>query len=588
VPEDSRQEEEKGTGEARYLLAAALLVGAPVPYLFAMAVLGGSLWDGFDVFWRWSLFFFWYWAPLGLFLFRKPLRIGWRLLAAYLASVPLYAVCLWAIYPMAGGSFRPFRAGIWPIYLSATPTFFLCVACLYFICRSRRWLAELTGWLACIVFLAGISVPFAIWNRTDRYKWPRGDNARLAIVNARIVNLGKEPPSGELVDGKAVLVEGGKIARVVPLAQVGPDWPRFDAAGAYLLPGLIDVHAHLFAPIRSVETGFDYGYMLNCFFSGYAPHRKEYLENGITAIRDDGGPAIRAFALRAAIANHRLLGPRLFAVGRLVTAPRGHPVATIWKAFPALVRDGAIVADSQRSLVRSLEKNYREGPPDAVKFIYGTIGLAPERLSPEFLRAGIAWSAEHHLISVVHAETTDEVSLAISDGATGVEHVASIDTLPESLLDLIRRRRPFLDPTFGEYETALKLRHVDEAGRAELLRQKYGFVRQIYQAGGVLVIGTDAPLVAYGAGLHDEFKHFREASFSPAEILTFDTINNSAYLGAADHLGRIEAGYDADIILVRKNPLLDLSTLRAPAWVFRDGILVVHPEKKLSQNSNAN
>jgi hypothetical protein len=65
MPEDSRQEEEKYTSEARYLLAAALFVGAPVPYLFAMAVLGGSLWDGFDVFWRWSLFFFLVLGPAG-------------------------------------------------------------------------------------------------------------------------------------------------------------------------------------------------------------------------------------------------------------------------------------------------------------------------------------------------------------------------------------------------------------------------------------------------------------------------------------------------------------------------------------------
>ena len=91
------------------------------------------------------------------------------------------------------------------------------------------------------------------------------------------------------------------------------------------------------------------------------------------------------------------------------------------------------------------------------------------------------------------------------------------------------------------------------------------------------MIGTDAPLVPYGAGLHDEFKYFQRVGFSPAEILTFDTINNSAYLGAADHLGRIEVGYDADLILVRANPLQDLSTLRAPEWVLRDGVAVVHP-----------
>lgn len=573
---DARPGENRTVGEAPYLLAAALFVGALVPYFFTMAALAGTLRDGFDTLWRYSFFFFLYWAPLGIFLFRSRLRMGWKLLAAYLLSVPLYAVCLWAIYPTAGASFRPFRSGIWPIYLSATPTFFLCVACLYLIYRSRGWLAKPVSWLACIVFFCGVLVPAALWVRTDHYRWPRSANLRLAIMNAHIVNLEKGPASAELVEGDAVLVEGGKITGVVPMAQVGPEWPRLNAAGAYLLPGLIDVHVHLFAPVRSLAAPFDYGYLVKCLFSNFAPHRREYLEEGVTSIRDDGGPAARLFALRALIAGHRLLGPRLFAVGRLVTSPHGHPVATIWKAFPSLAREGAVLADSPQSLTRGLEKNYREGPPDAVKFIYGTIGLAPERLSPELLRAGIAWSSERHLISVVHAETTDEVREAVADGATGVEHVASIDTLPQSLLDLIRASRPFLDPTFGEYMTALKLRHVDAANRSELLRRKYAFVRQMYEAGGVLVIGTDAPLVAYGAGLHDEFKRFQEAGFSPAEILTFDTINNSAYLGAADHLGRIEAGYDADLILVRANPLRDLSTLRVPVWVLRDGEVVAH------------
>jgi hypothetical protein len=223
MTKDARQEEESSTGEARCLLAAALFVGAPVPYLFAMAALAGSLRDGFDEFWRWSLFFFLYWAPLGIFLFRRRLRMGWRLLAAYLASVPLYAVCLWAIYPTAGGSFQPFRSRIWPIYLSATPTIFLGVVCLHFICRSRGWLAKTVNWLACVVFLAGVLVPVAIWARTDQYKWPGGRNGRLAIVNPHIVRLGKEPASGELADGDAVLVEGGKITGVVQVAQVGPD-----------------------------------------------------------------------------------------------------------------------------------------------------------------------------------------------------------------------------------------------------------------------------------------------------------------------------------------------------------------------------
>ena len=258
--------------------------------------------------------------------------------------------------------------------------------CLYFICRSRGWLAKMVSWPACIVFLVGVSVPLAIWAWTDQYKWPRAGNGRLAIVNAHIVSLGKEPSSGELVDGDAVLVEGGRITGVVSVAQVGPDWPKLDAAGAYLLPGLIDVHAHLFAPVRSVEAQFNYRYMVECFFSGLCSPPAGVL--GERNHRDPRRWWAGGAGVRVAGSDSRSSVVRAAAI---CCGPQGHPVATIWKPFPALVREGAVLADGQQSLSRGLEKNYREGPPDAVKFIYGTIGLAPQLLAPELLRTGIAW-----------------------------------------------------------------------------------------------------------------------------------------------------------------------------------------------------
>jgi imidazolonepropionase-like amidohydrolase len=571
------REEGKSTegGLARFLLIAALLVGAVVPFNGAIAVLGGSARDGVSLAVRWFALFILYWLPLGICMYLVRLRMVWRILAAYAVSVPLYALTLWVVYPAAGGEFHPFQTGLWPIYFSATPTFFLLVLLLYWICRKRWWLRTGATWIGVVAGLCGVLAPVIVRARTDAYRWPKADSGRLAIVNAHIVDLSQGAAGARVVDGEAVLVQSGKIAGVIPAQHVGADWPRHDAQGEYLLPGLIDVHVHLAAPVQSTLEPFDYGYMVKCLFSDYAPHRRDYLENGVTAIRDDGGPADSLFAMRAAIAKHRLLGPRLFAVGRLVTAPHGHPVATIWKPFPALIREGAILADDRKSLLQGLDMNYQEGPPDAVKFIYGTIGRAPERLSPELLREGIAWASEHKLISVVHAETTEEVREAIADGATGVEHVASIGTLPQDLLDLIREKRPFLDPTFGEFNTAEALRNVDEKKRESEMELKYGFVREMYQAGGVIVIGTDAPLVAYGTGLQDELKDFAEAGFGNAEILTFATLNNAAYLGASNYLGKIEEGYAADMILVRENPLQDLDTLRSPTMVMRDGDIVV-------------
>lgn len=559
-------------------MIAALVVGAPLPFNGVVAVLSGGALEGVVYALRWSSFFILYWAPLGFLLHRSRMRMALRILAGYIVSVLLYGLCLWLTYPTAGSAFQPFRPGIWEIYLSATPVFFGAVMALYFICRQRGLLLAAASALSILIAIIGAIAPIVMLARADAYRWPVARSARLAIVNAHIVDLGASPELARVVDGKAVLVQDGKIAGVVDAATVGADWPRRDAGGAYLMAGLIDVHAHMIAPMASVRDGFDYGYFLDCIFSHYAPHRRDYLENGVTAVLDDGGPAEQLFRMRAKITMHEWGGPRLFAVGRLVTAPHGHPVATIWKQFPALVRQGAVLADSQDSLLRGLEENYREGPPDAVKFIYGTIGQAPERLSPELLRAGIAWASERKLISVVHAETTDEVREAIADGATGVEHVASVEAVPQDLLDLIHEKRPFLDPTFGEYDTALFLKNVNEKKRAELMHVKYGYVRKMRDAGGVMVIGTDAPLVRYGSGYQDELNRFEEAGFTRAEILTFATVNNAAYLGAGKSLGRIEAGYDADMILVRGNPFEDLGTLKTPVTVIRDGIAVLHPK----------
>jgi len=89
------------------------------------------------------------------------------------------------------------------------------------------------------------------------------------------------------------------------------------------------------------------------------------------------------------------------------------------------------------------------------------------------------------------------------------------------------------------------------------------------------VIGTDAPLVPYGTGLHDEFDHFLKAGFSAVEILKLDSVNNAAYLGKSDSLGQIAPGFDADLILVQGNPLQDIETLRNPVWVMLRGQIVV-------------
>jgi enamidase len=504
-----------------------------------------------------------YWWPLGAYLTWGRQERWVKILSGYVLSLPLYYVILAMLYPLFGGTFRPFVDKRWIIYLSATPEFYILILLLFYLTtwKTGKWI--LRG--AIVAFAAGALSPLYLMGATG-FDWPRAASDQIAIDGARIVDVS----SGQILDGQSVYVLGGRISEIGP-SSLHPDWMRIETHGQYLLPGLIDVHTHLQSPVE-VRAGFQFGYFMNSMMSNYAPQRKAYLENGVTTIRDLGGPAAKSFQMRDDIRRKKILGPRLFTAGRLVTSPHGHPVSTIWQS--SISRDGAILAADERSMIDGLNRNLAEGPPDAVKFVHGTIGRAKEELSAELLARGIRWATEHGLISIVHAETAVEVEDAIRSGATGIEHSAYLQEVPKSLLRLVADARPFMDPTFGEYETGLSLEKLQAGEKAQRMEHSYESVRALYQAGARLVIGTDSPMTAYGVGFHDELAHFAKAGFPPSQILMFATINNAAYLGKSEDLGQVRTGYQADLILTKDNPLEKLDTLRHPVWTMLDGQVV--------------
>lgn len=547
-----------------FLTTSALFIAAPLPLAAALAFKTGG-WPGVLLAIAGGLgLALLYWWPLGAFLSWRKGRIWIRLLGGYVLSLPLYFITLAALYPAWGGAtFRPFIDGRWMVYLSATPQFYALVVLLFYLTtwRTARW----TFRAAAFTLAAGVFVPVYLMAATS-LSWPRQQSNYVVITGARIVDAS----SDRIVDGQNVYIQDGRIAEIGP-ESAHPDWPRIEARGQYLLPGLIDVHTHLQSPVE-VPAGFKFGYFMKSTMGDYAPQRSAYLASGVTSVRDLGGPAEKSFQLRADILRKKTLGPRLFTVGRLVTSPQGHPVSTIWPA--SVSRQGAILAKDERSLLEGLNRNFAEGPPDAVKFIHGTIGRAREELSAELMARGIRWANDHSLISVVHAETAAEVEDAIRAGATGVEHAAYLQNVPGSLIALVAQRRPFLDPTFGEYEMSLTMSKVSAGEKTLGMEHSYRSVRELYRAGARIVIGTDAPMVSYGTGFHDELAHFARAGFAPWEILTFATLNNAAYLGKPAELGGIAIGYRADLILTKDNPLEKLDTLRQPVWTMLDGQIV--------------
>jgi imidazolonepropionase-like amidohydrolase len=553
----------------RFGLPAALLTGIMFPPYVLVQYKTGEWLDVMLALAAWAVLLVVYWLPVGALLFRWRGHWLTRLLVGYLVSIPAYFLALALVYRAFGYRFHPTSAAVWGTYFSATPTFYLMTVALYFLVRGGRTFARMAQGLAGAVFALSLAGTIVLWARTDKYTWPRAVSGRADIVHARIVDAAH----ARILDDQDVLVENGRIVSLVAALADRSDWPRIDARGNYLVPGLIDVHVHLQVPERSTRSGFELSYFLNSILGDYAPQRRAYLENGVTAIRSLGEPAAHIFALRAAVAGHKLLGPRILAAGRLVTSPHGHPASTIWT--PQITRQGAILAASADDVRSGLEKNYAAGPPDAVKIIYGTIHMAHERLSRDLLNEAVRWAKGRGMISIVHIDTTQEAADAVASGATGVEHLASIERLPDELTREMAARGTFADPTFGEFVTARTLAGAKQDEIARELAQRYDFVRRLDQAGVPLTVGTDAPLVDYGQGLQGELAHYAKAGFTAGRILRFVTVNNAAYLGKANELGQIAAGYRADLLLVQKNPLDEIGALRKPVWVMRDGQIVV-------------
>ena len=142
------------------------------------------------------------------------------------------------------------------------------------------------------------------------------DNGRVALVGATIIDgLG-----GPARQGEAVLVEQGRIIDVLPQAQLPADYPRLDLAGKTLLPGLIDAHVHLLGQ-RSMDNR-----EMTFVGEGLRAARatadlRRLLEAGITTVRDCG--SYTALALKTAVAEGSIPGPRIVACGRFIERTGG-------------------------------------------------------------------------------------------------------------------------------------------------------------------------------------------------------------------------------------------------------------------------
>ena len=395
--------------------------------------------------------------------------------------------------------------------------------------------------------------------------------------------------TGEALAGRAVVIEGNRIVDVTSAGDAPAEGPAaVDLPDHTLLPGLIDCHAHL---VGEPDDGQGYAGMLartgaQEALSG-ARNARDTLRAGFTTVRDVG--TFRAFvdvALRDAINAGWLPGPRMRVAGAYVTCSGGGGDITglapdVDAVVPYELRVGVVnsVDDVRRAVRRVLQ-----GGADLVKLIAtgavmttGGVPGAPE-LTEEQIRAAVEEASLSGADVAAHAHGAEGIKRAVRGGVRSVEHGSLMD---DEAIQLMADAGTFLvaDVYCGDYIAEVGRQ---QGWRADVLRkndettlaQRQGFTKCL-QAGVRIAFGTDSGIYPHGLNAR-QFAYQVRCGQSTLEAIRSATLHAAELLRWENQVGRIQAGYLADMIAVPGNPLHDIRLLEHPDFVVKDGALVRH------------
>jgi imidazolonepropionase-like amidohydrolase len=384
----------------------------------------------------------------------------------------------------------------------------------------------------------------------------------MVISGAKILDQ-----SGErLLEDKDLLIADGKIEGIGSSGelQIPRAATRVDATGLTLVPGLMDLHTHLLIGALTEDGATD-----RELFEAYTkqvvqesiPRRtiravvaaRVTLEAGFTTVRDvcTEGAQYADVALRDSIREGIIPGPRIFASTRGIAATGCYMPLGFDRRFE--VTQSAQVADGEDQIRQAVREQVARGA-DLIK-VFADFPRSGWRMTPCFtqdeLNALVDEARTAGVSVAAHAMTDEGIRRCVLAGVRTIEHgtFASAESLR-----LMQDHGVALCPTLmaGTREEGMTL------------------IQRARDADVTIVCGSDAGEYPHGQNAR-ELGLLVEYGLSPAEALRAATVSAAEVLELSDRLGRIAPGYIADIVAVRGNPLKDISVLRKPIVVIKDG-----------------
>ncbi len=421
-----------------------------------------------------------------------------------------------------------------------------------------------------VVTLIAISISAAV---------PMIASAQEAGVPATYIKAGKliDVRAGELKTNQVIVIRGDKIETVGTARDI--KIPRgatvIDLSDSTVLPGLIDMHDHLTGDHRlhgyqslsvSVPRETLYG-VLNAGIT---------LNAGFTSVRNVGASAYSAIALRDAINEGEIVGPRLRVSGPSLGITGGHCDNNLLPSEYDSRGEG--VADGPWAVRARVRENIKYGA-DLIKFC-ATGGVfskgdsvGGQQYTFEEMKAIIDEAHMHGRRVAAHAHGPEGIRAAILAGVDSIEHASLID---DEGIRLAKEHGTFL--VMDIYNDTFILSEGKKFGMREESIEKERMIGQLqrdnfrkaHRAGVRMAFGSDGAVYPHGDN-GKQFAYMVEYGMTPMEAIQAATIHAAELIGWPETVGAIEPGKFADIIAVGSNPLDDVTVLERVHFVMKGG-----------------
>lgn len=384
---------------------------------------------------------------------------------------------------------------------------------------------------------------------------------------------------GVLIASPVITVTDGTIRSIASGATALPEGSRIiDLGDRIVMPGLVDMHVHF------TGKATDQGYRRLVISHERAAitgvmNARTTLMAGFTTVRNVGAPSFSDVALRDAIADGDVPGPRMFVSGPSIGITGGH--CSDNNLLPeefGIVGEG--VADGPWAARAKVRRNIKYGV-DLIKTCStgGVLSKGTQVGAPQYtveeLTALTEEAHSHGRKVASHAHGAEGIINALKAGVDTIEHASFIS---DEGIAMARRQGTYL--SMDIYNTEYILGEGEKAGfleeslakeRMTGATQRESF-RRAHQAGVKMVMGTDAGVYPHGDNAKQLSRMVR-FGMTPAEALRAATYNAADALGQSGKFGALTVGASADIIAVDGNPLADVALLENVPFVMKAGVV---------------